>query len=208
MNFIIKFNVPHTLRHVFTIKVLIVIIISIIFSIPDNIVFSQETIENRLDDIEKMVREEDYKNAYIQLLEVVKNLKEELDNANEVSKFYKEKTSGRKNEYVPADLSLQKAAQSLWTSAWRKQHDGIFRKTGKEKEKCLNEAVGLYKRIYIDYPNTDKASEAQYRVGRIYYKFLKDYENAEIALDRYMNMYPNGKYASDANTMLRKIRKE
>ncbi len=156
-----------------------------------------------------LAKEGEYQGAYKLLLKEVERLKKENKNVNGVLQHYKDELSKLKDEKYPVvGHDYNKAANRLWASAWRNQHDGVFKKTGREKEEALNKAVALYKRIVIDYPHADKAEEAQYRAGRVYYKFLKEYKPAEKELQRYLNHYPKGKYASDANSMLRRIRGE
>lgn len=149
-----------------------------------------------------------YQQAYELLLGAVTNLQEEIKNINGVLCYYKEEVAKLKGEgqQPVVDLAYNKAANRLFASAWRYQHDGVFKKTGKEKEEFLNKAVAVYKRIVIDYPHADKAEEAQYRVGRVYYKFLKEHQPAEVELQRYLNQYPKGRYASDVRSMLGRIK--
>lgn len=162
-----------------------------------------------IEEAEILADKGEYKEAYEKLLSVVKELQSELENLEGLVEYYKEevaKLSGGRPQVI--DYKYNEAANRIWASAWRMQHDGVFKKMGKQKEECLQKAIDTFKRIVIDYPYADKAEEAQYRVGRIYYKFLKDYELAEVELQRYLKMYPKGKYASDARGMLRRIRRE
>ena len=176
----------------------------IIFLLCPCLLFAESTTE--VEEAKRLAEEGDYQRAYEKLVVVVKELQSELDNLGGLVEYYKEKVSefsGDRPQVI--DYKYNEAANRLWASAWRMQHDGIFKKMGREKEEYLQKAIDTFKRIVIDYPYADKAEEAQYRVGRIYYKFLKEYSLAEIELERYLNMYPKGKYTSDARVMLRRI---
>lgn len=162
---------------------------------------------DNISEAEKLVKEEDYKNAYNKLLLEIKDLEVELENQKGLVEYYKEQLAELNGaEPKVIDYKYNEAANRLWASAWRLQHDGVFEKMGAEKEEVLERAIDTFKRIVIDYPYADKAPDAQFRTGRIYFKFLKDYEMAEVELQKYLNMYPKGKYASDAKTMLRRIK--
>ena len=162
-----------------------------------------------VDEAKKLAEDGAFKDAYEKLVIVVKELQAELGNLEGLVEYYKEeleKLSGGRPQVI--DYKYNEAANRLWASAWRLQHDGVFKKMGKEKEECLQKAIDTFKRIVIDYPYADKAEEAQYRVGRVYYRFLKEYKSAETSLERYLNMYPKGNYVGTVRGMLRRIRRK
>lgn len=173
------------------------------------ILFSTQDIwaDEKITEAKSLAEKGEYQEAYELLLQVTEAMENEIDNQQGTITHYKKEVSKLKGDRPDVvDHAYNKAATRLWTSAWKLQHDGVFRKSGNEKEECLLKAVATYKRIVIDYPYADKAEEAQYRTGRVYYKFLKDKESAAKELQRYLDMYPNGKYASDARSMLTRIR--
>ncbi len=150
----------------------------------------------------------DYQKAYEKLSSVVTSMKDEINNLQGLVKYYKEELSRVTGPQPTMDRSYNEAANSLWASAWNIQHDGVFKKTGKEKEEYLNRAVQTYKTIVIEYPYSTKAEEAQYQAARLYYKFIKDYKKAEDELNRYIEMYPNGRFTSEAKELLSRIKSE
>lgn len=149
----------------------------------------------------------DYKKAYEESLGIIEKLQAEIKNLDGLVQYYKNELAGLDNTPVAVDYSYNEAANRLWASAWNLQHDAVFKKTGKEKEEYLRRAVDTYKRIIIDYPYSNKAEEARYRIGRIYYKFIKDYKLAESELQRYVDMYPKGRFTSEARELLGRIRR-
>lgn len=149
----------------------------------------------------------DYKKAYEESLTVIEELQTEIKNLQGLVEYYKGELAKSNNPPEAVDHSYNEAANRLWASAWNLQHDGVFKKSGKEKEEYLYRAVDTYKRIVIDYPYSNKAEEAQYRIGRVYYKFIKDYRLAEQELQRYVDMYPKGRFTSEAKELLDRMRR-
>lgn len=150
----------------------------------------------------------DYQKAYEKLLVVLDEKETEIKNEQGLTKYYKDELARITGPQPSGDRTYNEAANSLWASAWDLQHDGVFKKVGKEKEEYLNRAVETYKRIVIDYPYSNKAEEAQYRIGRIYYKFIKDDKRAKDAFQRYLDMYPKGSFASEVRETLMRLKKE
>lgn len=149
----------------------------------------------------------DYKKAYEESLGIIDKLQAEIKNLEGLVEYYKGELSELNNPPEIIDYSYNDAANRLWASAWNLQHDAVFKKSGKEKEEYLYRAVDTYKRIVIDYPYSNKAEEAQYRIGRIYYKFIKDYKFADVELQKYVDMYPKGRFTSEARELLDRMRK-
>lgn len=185
-------------------KIQRILMIGLVFLLLFNgILFSS----NEIEDAQTLARQGEYQKAYEKLLVAIGEMEGEMKNLQGLVQYYKDELTKLNNPPQVMDYSYNESANRLWASAWNLQHDGIFKKTGNEKEEYLQKAVDLYKRIVIDYPNSNKAEEAQYRIGRIYYKFIKDNQLAEIELQRYLNMYPKGMYASDVREILDRIKK-
>jgi len=164
---------------------------------------------NSLEKAKKKAEKGDYEKAYMELLDYIKELEFELNNKEGLLEYYKDREKELSGEgFKKVDHEYNAAANRLWVSAWRLQHDGIFKKSGHEKEETLLKAIDMFKRIVIDYPYADKAEEAQYRTGRIYFKYVKDYKKATAELEKYLRSYPRGKFASDARGMLNRIAKK
>lgn len=185
-------------------KVLLFTVICILFCIYSFCTFAVGIVDSAKDLADKG----EYKEAYEVLLEAVEELQGDVDNLQGVVQYYKDKIAESDNPPEVVDYSYNQAANRLWATAWNLQHDGVFKKTGRDKEEYLQRSIDTYRRILIDYPYSNKAEEAQYRIGRIYYKFIKDYELAAKEYEKYVNMYPKGKFSSDAKQALSRIRKK
>lgn len=81
---------------------------------------------------------------------------------------------GATDSIEEADL-LFRQAKSLY-----KESGGLIIVTNKGK---LREALGLFNRLIVEYPSSDKIDDAAYKAGRIY-EYLKNYELAAIYYQR------------------------
>lgn len=182
-------------------KISIVVLVFIFF------LASSAFCSDGIEEAKELADKGDYKKAYERLVVILEEMHGEIKNLQGLVQYYKDELAKINNPPQIVDFGYNEAANRLWASAWNFQHDGIFKKAGKEKEEYLQRAVDTYKRIVIDYPYSNNAEEAQYRIGRIYYKFIKDYELASAELQRYINMYPKGRFASEAKELLDRVRR-
>jgi len=58
-----------------------------------------------------------------------------------------------------------------------------------QKQEKFTEAVNLYRQISREYPKTKQGANSQFMVGYIYANHLKDYSQAKIELDRFIDKY-------------------
>lgn len=179
-----------------------IIISAFVSSAPG--VFCADNIENA----KKIAGQGDYKSAYDKLLIITEEMQSEIKNLRGLLQYYKDELTKTNSPQQAVDYTYNEAANTLWASAWSIQHDGVFKKTGKEKEECLQRAVDTYKRITIDYPSSAKAEEAQYQIARVYYKFIKNDKRAEDEFQRYLDIYPNGRFAGESKEILMRLRRE
>jgi TolA-binding protein len=185
-------------------KQLIYLLILIITGVLNlNLLFADD-----FEDAKNFANSGDYQKAYEKLNIAASAMQDEIKNLQGLVKYYKDELSRVTGPQPNMDRSYNEAANSLWASAWSVQHDGVFKKTGREREEYLSRAVQTYKQIVIEYPYSPKAEEAQYQAARLYYKFLKDDKKAEDELNRYLEIYPNGRFSSEAKEILTRIRKD
>ena len=60
--------------------------------------------------------------------------------------------------------------------------------------------------IICDKTYSEKADDAQYRIGRIYFAFLKEYGKAEMELRKLIENYPESEYVEKAKEMLERLK--
>jgi tetratricopeptide (TPR) repeat protein len=88
-------------------------------------------------------------------------------------------------EWVPEDLSASEsieAADDLYREARSLYNEsgGMIVVANKAK---LQEALGLFNQLIVQYPTSDKIDDAAYKAGRIY-EYLKNYELAAVYYQR------------------------
>lgn len=77
----------------------------------------------------------------------------------------------------------------------------------KDKKEILNQAIALFEQLVITYPDSDKADDALYRAGMLYYhqKIVRDLIKAKTKFKLLIERYPNSEYAACAANILKKI---
>jgi outer membrane protein assembly factor BamD (BamD/ComL family) len=58
-----------------------------------------------------------------------------------------------------------------------------------QKQEKYDEAVSVYRQITRDFPSSKQGANSQFMVGYIYANHLKDYEQAKIELQRFIDKY-------------------
>lgn len=164
------------------------------------------------EDAIKLWNEGKYKKAGKILLEIVKEQKDELENQKKVIEFYRKEVERLEKEKKEIGRGVKQAtvnleAENLFREGWEWQHKGIFDASDeKERIKYLNKAIEIFHRIVVKYSEAEKADDAQFRICRIYYAFLKEYGKAEIELRKFLRMYPNSEFINKAKEMLEKLK--
>jgi len=77
----------------------------------------------------------------------------------------------------------------------------------KDKATRIAEALDLYRTIASQFPGSDKADEALYRAGKIYYWFYHDLKGAEECFQSLTEGYPESPYYSKSAYIVRSIQK-
>ncbi len=160
----------------------------------------------------KLWNEGKYKEAGEILLKEVLEQKKELENQKKVIEFYRKEVERLEKEKKEIGKGVNQAtvnleAERIFREGWEWQHKGIFDAIDeREKRKCLNKAIEIFRRIVVKYPEASRADDAQFRICRIYYAFLKEYGKAEIELRKFLSMYPNSEFINKAKEMLEKLK--
>lgn len=137
-----------------------------------------------------------YKKAYSLLSSDYYNLQRELEEKQKLLDVYRRELD--KLEKERADL-LKSAgrgqtsadAERIWKEAWRIQRTAIHEKRGKEKKQMLLEAIETFREIIVNHPLSVRASDAQYRIGRLYYKFLDNKRKGSEEFRKFVRDYPD-----------------
>lgn len=156
-----------------------------------------------------------YKKAYNLLSSDYHNLQGELEEKQKLLDVYRQELD--KLEKEKANLlklggrgQTSADAERIWKEAWRIQRTAIHEKSGKEKERMLLKAIETFREIVVNYPLSARASDAQYRIGRLYYKFVgnkrKGYEEFRKFVRDHLGADPN--LIRDANKWIKQYEKK
>lgn len=148
-------------------------------------------------DIEKAKEEYDsgnYKKAYDMLILEYISMEKEIEEKNQLLDAYRTELERIENEQKrlksrPAGLQNEEA-ERIWKEAWSIQRTAIHEKSGKERDQLLVNAIDLFREITLDYPDSARAAEAQYRIGRLYYRYLGNRKKGYDEFQKFLQAYP------------------
>ncbi len=135
-----------------------------------------------------------------ELIQIIEKKDKKIKKLRNLVHFYQKKLTQIEQtpfQGSPASYEKIEAAHRLWQEAWNLQRTAIFKKLGQEKEDMLEEAIEKFRQIVALYPETKEADEAQYRIVRIYDKFLKDHSKAKEERKKYLERYPRGEFSRE-----------
>jgi len=75
----------------------------------------------------------------------------------------------------------------------------------KEKEFRMADALELYMQIVSQFPVCEKADDALYRIGLLYYRYYKNLPKALEAFSKLVERYPESAYARRSSSYIQKI---
>lgn len=130
----------------------------------------------------------------------------EIEQLKDLVDFYQKKLKRfeeTSSEGSATSYEKIEAAHRLWQEAWNLQRTAVFKKLGREKEEMLDDAIEKFRQIVALYPQAQEADEAQYRIGKIYEKFIKNHRKAKEEFEKYLDQYPRGKFVSEAQEELK-----
>ncbi|HEX68471.1 MAG TPA: tetratricopeptide repeat protein [bacterium] len=168
--------------------------------------------ESEIEKARELWKKGNYREAGEILWKVIEEQKEEIENQRKIIRFYREELKRVEKEKKEVERGVEIAtanleAGRLYREGWKWQHRGIFEaKNEKEKREALLKAIEIFREIVIRYPYSEKADDAQYRIGRIYFAFLKEYGKAEMELRKLIENYPESEYVEKAKEMLERLK--
>ncbi|MCK9555949.1 tetratricopeptide repeat protein [bacterium] len=135
-----------------------------------------------------------YKKAYdILILEYI-SLKNEAKEKDQLLDAYRTEIQRMEDEQKrlrsrPAGVQNEEA-ERIWKEAWSIQKTAIHEKSGKERDQFLLNAIDSFREITLDYPDSARAAEAQYRIGRLYYRYLGNKKKGYDEFQKFLQAYP------------------
>ncbi len=77
----------------------------------------------------------------------------------------------------------------------------------KDQETRLAEALDLYRTVASQFPGSDRADEALYRAGKLYYKFYRDQKAAKEMFQKLVEDYPRSPYYANSKYIVKVIQR-
>jgi hypothetical protein len=71
----------------------------------------------------------------------------------------------------------------------------------------LAEALDMYRTVASQFPGSDRADEALYRAGKLYYRFYHDQQAAKGMFQKIVEDYPQSPYYSNAKYIVKVIQR-
>ncbi|HQO35031.1 MAG TPA: tetratricopeptide repeat protein [bacterium] len=85
------------------------------------------------------------------------------------------------------------------------QHVAIFDTRRKDQPAYFERVIGEFRKIIEEWPASQYAPEAQYRIGKIYHRYLKDNASAIREYKAVLTNYPDSDSAVDAREALQDL---
>ena len=128
-----------------------------------------------------------------------------LRSREEMELLSKEKVA-REEVYVTLDKTAQLSIVSRLFKKANNLDKGYGLASRRKSEQFRKaQALSLFEHIFTEFPDSEKAPEAKFRAGMIYYRDLKDYKKAKDIFSRVISDYPESPFATKAKYYLRKM---
>ena len=72
----------------------------------------------------------------------------------------------------------------------------------------MAQAMGQYELIYRQFPDSERAPEAKYRIGMIEWQHQRDYKKAKNTFSTLISDYPKSKWAAQARASYEEMDRE
>lgn len=126
-----------------------------------------------------------------------------IKETNRKVKFSQEDTS-----YINTlGIGERMMADNLFEKARNLEMDSGIESRRKDEKTRMAEALDLYKTIASQFPKSNKADEALFRAGKIYYWFYRDRSNAKEMFKTLMENYPKSVYCKKSTYIVKSIEK-
>ena len=97
-------------------------------------------------------------------------------------------STSEKQETVSTDPSSE---ADMYTAAQNAENEGRPR-----------DAIGLYRKILKEYPESGHSYKAQFLVGFVFSEEMNEPDSARVAFETVLEKYPDSEFADDAQAML------
>ncbi len=160
----------------------------------------QKTLRQILDTLQKQQTQID------ELQATVKKQAETIQNQQRIIQQQEQSLSQQKEQLDRTSQGTGLDSVVQYKVAMELQHVAIFDVRRREQPAYFRRCVEEFRKIVDEWPNSMHAPEAQYRIGRIYHRYLKEYDKAIREYEALIQNYPASEYVEDAQEALSDLR--
>jgi TolA-binding protein len=125
---------------------------------------------------------------------------------NQQSQLAEQKEKIAAAPQVPEGFSDNYSADKQYDIAYDIQHIAIFEVRRKDAPPYFRKAAEEFRKVVNEHPSSEKADDAQYRVAKIYHRYLKEYAQAIREYEILLEKYPQSEYVDEARSALGELR--
>lgn len=150
-----------------------------------------------------LMRSQEQQHIINQQKELIEKQSEQLEEQSE--RLEKQEVMMTEQPRLPEGFADNFSAEQQYKLAYDLQHIAIFDVRRKDAPPYFRKAAEEFGKLIEKYPNADKADDAQYRIGKIYHRYLKEYPEAIKAYKTLLQKYPDSEYVTDAREALSEL---
>jgi len=147
-----------------------------------------------------MRRSQDQQKIIEQQKQIIDNQQQDLENQKQL--LEQQQAALEEAPRMPEGFADNYSADKQYGVAYGLQHIAIFDVRRKDAPPYFEKAVEEYRKVVQQYPNAEKADDAQYRIAKIYHRYLRDYPKARQEYQFLLENYPESEYAEEAREAL------
>jgi len=147
-----------------------------------------------------MRRSQDQQKIMQEQKELINNQKHELEQQRRL--IEEQQTTLAQSPRVPEGFADNYSADKQYEVAYGLQHIAIFDVRRKDAPPYFEKAAEEFAKVVQQYPTAEKADDAQYRIAKIYHRYLKDYSKARQEYQYLLENYPESEYVEEAREAL------
>ncbi len=147
-----------------------------------------------------MRRSQDQQKIIQEQKQLIDSQQQELEQQREIVK--QQQNALAEAPRMPEGFADNYSADKQYEIAYGLQHIAIFDVRRRDAPPYFQKATEEFAKVVQQYPNADKADDAQYRIAKIYHRYLKDYPKARKEYQYLLDTYPDSEYVDEAREAL------
>ncbi len=151
-----------------------------------------------------MRRSQDQQKLIDQQKDLIEKQKSELEQQRTQIQAQQDQLS--QSPRLPEGFADNYSADRQYEIAYDLQHIAIFEVRRKDQAPYLLKAIEEYRKVVEKFPTAQKAPDAQYRIAKLYHRYLKDFPQAVKEYEALVQAYPDSQFAELGRQALAELR--